>query len=495
MAVPSKDDIEAASDVVLDGAYCTAVEHFFNPGARDLIGRFLPGFLDGLVITPTELVHSAKYQKRLHDAGRTMMNAVDKIATLQARRKNESSAKRVKDLHALVSAASRKVWDDEKERPYPALTADNFSSVFATIKGAEAERDYTINRALSEYLSQYKVWKDKVAVLTGMVRSTVGRDENHYVEWLLGECLRSDPALDQLFGMPDRLEARCNDLVDLWKGEWQQRDTASAALPDISALIAEGAAPNVKAGIEYSLLRTLAGKEPLRSAEPEQEIQALFEMFRKMWTGSTLIGGQKALALLEKRQARYINNEGVTDLLRERKVLADRVAFLMGLSALAIGQGNRATLKIFIDHYFGDQDFIPRVVSGQDAPVPKLQTFTATHRSLRSSWLSDDDKGTYMALVETAQAELIKRSRLFEQVDKKSGSPAQKVLTLLDLCRKATFIEGRNLDGVKQSIERYLQDPQFVPDYLGGSQGEERERKVQLLVKTLAAFGIRSSLG
>ncbi|HSV30103.1 MAG TPA: hypothetical protein VLL76_11110, partial [Candidatus Omnitrophota bacterium] len=254
---------------------------------------------------------------------------------------------------------------------------------------------------------------------------------------------------------------------------------------------ADGTAPDVKAAIEHSLMRALSGKMPLRSAEPEQEIQAVFDLFRRMWVGNSMIGGAKALAMLERRQARHINNETVTDLLRERKVLADRVAFLMVLAGIAVGQANRTTLKTFIDHYFGDKDFVPRVVAGQDAPVPKLQTLTQTHRAIRSSWLGDDDKAAAMARVEAAQAELLKRSRLFEQVDRKGGGPAQKLLTLVELCRKNTFIEGPVLDSVKTAIVGYLKDPQFVPDYLGGAQGEERERKIQLLSRTLATFTIQ----
>jgi hypothetical protein len=489
MAVPTKEDLEAAPDVLLEGSYCTAVEHFFKVESRDLIGRFLTSFVDMLIITPTELVHSAKYQKRLHDSGRQLMNAVDKIATMQARYKSESAAKRVKELHTLVSAASKKVWDDDKERPVPNMTPETFPAVIARF--TDKDRDYNINRTLAEYLSQFKVWKEKVGVLVRLVRISQGRDEIRFVETLLGECLRSDSCLDQLLAMPDRLETRCIDLIDLWKGEWQPRDTAVDSVTDINALVSEGVGPSLKTGLEYSLLRTLAGKMPLRSAEPDQEIQALFDMFKRMWLGNTLIGTSKALALLEKRQARYINNETITDLLRERKVLADRVNYLMQLAALAIGQSNRATLKTFIEHYFGDRDFIPRVVAGQDPPVPKMQTLGTAYRAIRGSWLPDGDKGTYMAQVEAAQADLIKRSRLLEQVDKKGGSAAQKVLTLLDMCRKNTFIEGRNMEGVKLAMEGYLQEPGFLGDYVGNAQGEDRDRKMQLLVKTLASFGIR----
>jgi hypothetical protein len=490
MAIPTKDDLEAAPEALLEGAYCTKVEDFFSPGSRDLIGRFLTNFTESLVITPTELVFSAKYQKRLNDAGRTMMNAVDKIATLQAKLKGESAAQRLRDLNTLISAGMKKVWDDDKDKPAPAITPEGFSGYCAGLKGTPAEKDYAANRALTEFLFSHKVWKDKVTVLVKFFELTKGKDENRYIEQILSECLKSDPALDQMLGLCETLEERCNDLADLWKGEWKARDTAHASMGAIAAMIADGSAPNCKASVEYSLLRTLANKMPLRSAEPEVEITALFDLFKRMWTGSTLIGGAKALTSLERRQARHINKEGVTDLLRERKVLADRYAFLMQLTTVAVGQGNRATLKTFIDHYFGDKDFVPRVVAGQEPPVPKLQTLAGIHRAIKASWLPDGDKTAFAAQVEAAQTQLLKNARLFEQIEKKGGGPSQKVLTLLDLCRKGTFIDGVNLDAVRQVLNTYLRDASFLSDYLGGATGEEKERKMTLLTKTLASIGI-----
>jgi hypothetical protein len=490
MAIPTKDDLEAAPDALLEGAYCTKVEDFFSPGSRDLIGRFLTNFTESLVITPTEMVFSAKYQKRLNDAGRVMMNAVDKVATLQAKLKGESAAQRLRDLNTLISAGMKKVWDDDKDKPVPTIAVEGFSAYCAGLKGSPAEKDYAANRVLTEILFSQKVWKDKITVLVKMFELTKGKDENRYIELVISECLKSDPALDQMLGLCESLEERCNDLADLWKGEWKPRETTHAAMEAIAAMIAAGLAPNCKASVEYSLLRSLASKMPLRSAEPEIEISALFDLFKRMWTGSTLIGGAKALVSLERRQARHINKEGVTDLLRERKVLADRYAFLMQLSAVTVGQGNRATLKTFIDHYFGDKDFVPRVVTGQEPPIPKLQTLAATHRAIKASWLPDEDKAAFAGQFEAAQTQLLKNARLFEQIDKKGGGPAQKVLTLLDLCRKGTFIDGTNMEAVRQLLNNYLRDPGFLTDYVGTASGEEKERKMMLLTKTLASIGI-----
>lgn len=490
MATLTKEEMDGAPEAMLDGSYCIAVEDFLSVGSRDLIGRFLTSFLESLVITPTELVYSAKCQKRLNDAGRVMLNAVDKIATVQAKAKNESAAKRLKELNTLISAGMKKMWDEDKDKPAPAITPDGFPAFLAGLKSSGAERDYAIHRALVEHLTQFKVWKDKVAALLKFHDQTKGTDENRIIEFILSECFKSDAALDQMFGLAETLEERCVDLLEFWRGAFTPRPTSFPGMATITALVAEGSAPNIKASAEYALLRTLAAKEPIRSAEPELEVQALFDLFKRMWTGSTLIGGTKAMASIERRQARHLSKEGITDLLRERKVLADRYAFLMQISAIAIGQGNRATLKTFIEHYFGDKDFVPRVIAGQDPPVPKMQTLTNIHRALKASWLPEGDKATCMAQVEAAQSQLLKTSRLFEQIDKKGGSASQKVLTLLDMCRKGTFIDGPVLAAVRTVIESYLRDPSFLPDYIGGSAGEEKERKMTLLTKTLGAFGI-----
>lgn len=490
MSRVAKEEAEGSTDGVAAQSYCSTLADFYSPAAREMMGRTLASFLDQLVITPGELIHSGKYLKRLNDSGRALMNAVDKVATLQARHSGENAAARLRDLNTLISAGTRKAWEDDRDRPVPAMTPETFLSVIAALKVPQAERMHAIGRVVAEHLFIHKVWRDKVGVLVQLVELTRGRDEYRMLEPWLAEALRSEPALDQMLGFPDRLEDRCHDLIDIWRGTWQPRDTAVPVMADIARLIAEGDVPTVKSAIEFALLRTLAGKEPLRSAEPEIEIQAVFDMFRRMWNGGQLVGGTKALALLERRQSRYLNTEGVTDLLRERKVVADRIAFLMQLAALAVGAANRLIIKTFIDHYFGDQDFVPRTIAGLEPPVPKLQTLAGVHRALKASWLSDEDKATTMAKIEAAQVELLKRARLFEQIEKKGGGAAQKVLTLLDLCRKNTFIDGAPLDTARAAVQTYLTGPQFTAEYLTGAQGEERERKIQLLAKTLASIGI-----
>ncbi len=483
-----KEEADAVGEVLLESSYCTKTEDFFAQPARDLISRYLSSFLDQLVITPAELVHSAKYQKRLNDAGRVQMNTVDKIGSLQARFKGESQSKRVRELQTLVSQANRKVWDDDRERPVASLKPENFGDVVHKIP--PDSRDYEGLRILTDHLGQYKVWKEKATVLVYMMAHCRQPQAWSLIEAVLGETMRSEPALDQLLGMPERLEVRCNDLIDLWKGCLTPRDTTAPVITDINNLIAADKVPSVKAGVEFSLFRSLAGRMPLRSAEPDIEILAVNEMFKRMWHNQTLLGGAKGMAMLEKRQTRGINTETVTDLLRDRKVLIDRLLYLMELTTLAVGPANRAILKTFIDHYFGDRDFIPRVASGQEPPVPKLQTFTTLHKAIRNSWLTEDEKSNFAALVEASQAKLIVSSHLFEQIDKKGGGPAQKVLTIIDLCRKGTFIDGRNHDPAKRYLMTYLQDPAFMAEYLAGTSGEERARKVDLLVRTLASLGI-----
>lgn len=490
MSTAVKEDVDSGGESATGQAYCSTVADFYTPAAREAIGRNLTSFLDQLIITPGELLHSGKYLKRLGDAGRVLMNAVDKVGTAQAKARGENSASRIRDLHNLISAGTRKAWDDDREKPVPAMKPDSFLAVIGGIRASGAERDYVIGRIVTEHLFGHKVWHEKVAILLKLVQITAGLPEHRLLEPWLAETLRSEPALDQLLGFAERQEERCHDLIEITRGTWAGRDTAQPVMAEIAKLIAADDAPNVKAAIEFALMRTLAGKEPLRSAEPELEIQAVFDMFRRLWNGGQLLGGARALALLERRQQRHINTEGVTDLLRERKVVADRIAFLMQLSALAVGSANRATLKAFIDHYFSDKDFVPRTIAGQEPPVPKMQTLATIHKAMKASWLPEDEKAAHQAQIEAAQLELIKRSRLFEQIEKKGGGPAQKALTLLDLCRKNTFIDGPPLDAVRSVLQVYVRDPQFQPEYLGGAQGEERERKMTLLTKTLAAIGL-----
>jgi hypothetical protein len=480
---------DSGDNALILASYCTSFDDFFKPASRDLVARYLPAFLDQLVITPTELLYSAKYQKKLSEAGRPLMNAVDKIGTLQAKANKEgSSVKRIKDLHNLVSEGMKRIWEDERVVPIPAFKKGGFTAIIAGISGST--RDYQVNRILTEHLFTQKVWRDKAEVLLNLLVETEGTPDQKYIEPVLAECLRSEPALNSILGPFDRLEDRLGDLLEIWKGQWQPRGEDNPLVSALSQEVANGQLPSARAAIEVSLLRNLASKEPLYNGEPDSELQALARVVRRARFENTIVGGTRTIALIEKRMARYINNEALTDIMREPRSWAEKCLALINLANLAVGPSVRQTLMNFIEHYFSNEDFAKRLLSGSESPFYRLQGMANLHRAIKSSPLPEGHKTRYMETIENAHAGYMVSIKPFDLVDKQSKNSAQKVIALIDLCRRGTFLDGRSMEQARQVISVTLQQPDFKPNYIGSAAGADAEKKMDILTKTLAALGI-----
>jgi hypothetical protein len=481
---------DSGDNALILASYCTKFEDFFTPAARDLVARYLPGFMDQLVITPTELLHSAKYQKKLAEAGRPLMNAVDKVGTLQAKANKEgSSVKRVKDLHTLVSDGMKKVWDDERASPIPTFKPGAFMAA-AAVFGVGGDQEYQINRMLTEHLFALKTWRDKMEALLALLQETYGAEQQKYIAQIIAECLRSENAMNALLGPVDRLEDRMNDLIDLWKGQWQPRGDENPMVTALSQAIGGGLVPGARPAIEVAMLRNLASKEPVDNGESDGELQALARVVRRARFENTIIGGAKLIALIEKRMARFINNEALTDIMREPRPWAEKSMALVNLITLAVGPGVRQTLLNFIDHYFSNEDFTKRLLAGNESPFFRLQGMANLHRAIRAAPLPEQSKWKYMEAIEAAHAGYMASTKPFELVDRQAKNSAQKTIMLIDLCRKGTFIDGRTMETARQAIQATLAQPDFKANYLAGATGAEAEKKIDILTKTLAALGI-----
>jgi hypothetical protein len=291
----------------------------------------------------------------------------------------------------------------------------------------------------------------------------------------------------------DRLEDRMNDLIDLWKGQWQPRGDENPLVTALSQAIGAGLIPAARPAIEVAMLRNLAGKEPIDNGEADGELQALAKVVRRARFENTIIGGAKVIALIEKRMARFINNEALTDIMREPRPWAEKCMALVNLSTLAVGPGVRQTLLNFIDHYFGNEDFAKRLLAGNESPFYRLQGMANLHRAIRAAPLPEQSKWKYMDAIESAHAGYMVSTKPFELVDRQAKNSAQKTIMLIDLCRKGTFIDGRTMELAKQAIQTALAQPDFKVNYLAGATGAEADKKLDILTKTLAALGISYS--
>lgn len=475
---------------------CVKPDDLGLPASRALIGTLCRAFLDQLVITPTELLHSARNQSRLDGAGTLLRDLTEKAAAMQAKLAGVTAPQRARDLGDLfVKFALETRAIEEKEQTAP-IKPGELVAVIGRIRAGSPDPTVAtrrIGRSLTEYLAGARTWNEKLDKVIGLVSEAAGSAELPVLDQLLAETVQSDVAQDSLFGRRISIEDKIDDLVEMYKGSYSGRGTTGTtpAARDLAALLRAHPLPETRAALETAIVQILASRNPVRSPELMMELRATYGLVGRMRHQNRIIGGRRALEYIDRRMARLINAESVGDYIRGAATLADRVSALLEIYAVTFGPNNRKVVEEFLTRYFGDEDFERRLLGGEGSPQHKLKIIAQLHRAMLSSPMSPEDKNAYVSSLIKMQARFIASSKMFAMIEKQNVSSARKFVQVATLCLEGYFIPGENLERAKALARHYLGQPDFLERYVEGAGSVPARRELlSKLKQQLAALNI-----
>lgn len=488
------DETQDDETTTIRASLCVAEDQLFSATSADMIGKFLGGFLDQIVLTPTELLHSARHQKRLNDAGRTLSNAIDKIATLQAKKLGlGNSGARLKELDALVSAAMRRAWAEERERPISA-PADAGALAIAMKRAAASPNERDAERLLAEALSRHKTWGDKTEALLRLIEAAKENGAEQALRSatrILSECVLSEACLDRILGPADRMEDRCLAIADACKGNLSESRERHQAAIGISKLVSKKTweADEIATALGRSAVKILVGKERLRSADPINELRAIDSVAAALLDDGREIGGRRAVEALERRVARILSPEMIEDFSHERKTISEKISAI-AVEILPLTRGTTGTNAVtaFLSRLILDQDFAPRILGAQDSPILRLRRLVATRNAVAASGMEPDAKESLVSALETTHAALLVKSKLVETVIAQNPSPGTRAPALMELISSESLMEGRALDEVKENIRACVMHASFAAEFMAKAEPEEKIRAMRDFARTISSI-------
>ncbi|MCX8506356.1 MAG: hypothetical protein ORN98_07045 [Alphaproteobacteria bacterium] len=489
-------DSQRNSDISDDGAKrmirCSSVADFYSPPAHTMINTMLRAFLDQLVITPTELLHSVKYQSRLDQSGALLQDAIERAGSLQARAYGESGPTRVRELADLVTNVMLYLRDAEQKRPAGTFKAGGLNDYIRASK-QQASGDqiaFRVNRGLTENLTEFRTWALKIDHLIALGEE-IARDDFSYIDNVIGEALHCDVVQDNLFGRRISVEDRVDDLIELYLGVFPKRKkTATPTTQRLVALIKKHDMSETKHSIETVIINFLSSRDVLFSPELLTELKACAAMYGKLHVGQKIIGGPRAIEALERRISRLLTAEAVTDYIRGTVSLGERMLALFEIYAHTIGAANLKRIEEIIDRYFKGDDFGRRLLSIEGNPEHKLRIITQLFRAVAKSTLTAEIKASFSAMLVKLQRDYVLEVNIFADIERKLPNSARKLIKVVTLCHEGCFIPGENLDRAKAVIKHYLSRPDFMERYLEGSPTSQRNELMDALKKRLTPLGI-----
>lgn len=472
---------------------CVGVDDVYAPEARALLGSLLRPVLEQFVITPSELLHLAKHQSRVESAGNALRSVLEKLAQMQAPELGQPVPQRLRalqDLLTLVMLRSREV----EKQPATPIRPGSAAAALAQLRRPESgpPGDYAALRALSELLAGVRTWTEKLEMLLGLADELSSVPERRLIDRLIAETLMSQAAQEAVFGRKLSAGARIEDLLALRQGDAPSTGGRAPSLPAqrLAALLAGGRQEEIKASIETLILHELAGRDQMASPELVTEMRATHEILGRLRQGDEIVGGNRALALIDRRMARLLQQDAVVEHLRGHQTLGEKLIALFQLRAVTFGPNNKLLVENFIRRYFTLDDFGRRMIGGEGSPILKLKTMASLHRAVVRSTLPHEHKVHYAALVSRLQMIFVERTKLFATLDRRSPDCAKKALHVITLCLEGTFIPGDNLERAKSVIRHYLRQQDFMKRYLGQAPREKHGDMVKLLRQRMAQLGL-----
>ena len=117
----------------------------------------------------------------------------------------------------------------------------------------------------------------------------------------------------------------------------------------------------------------------------------------------------------------------------------------------------------------------------------QIKALGALHRALKASGITGRARDRMARQVEQAQTALLDSTQLLEKLNDGSGSAAERLMRVVDLCREGAFTDGENADRARAAAQQLMKRPDFLDSYLdGASQKGERASRLRDLQRKLA---------
>ncbi|HYG85735.1 MAG TPA: hypothetical protein VD978_05720 [Azospirillum sp.] len=372
---PVCEEFRTASNVITISpiektpAVCQSAKDTYGVESRMVMNRLLRGYVERVVVTPTEIMHNYQELKRLLDKDNLATTAVNRVAALQAEVCHQDSRIRRDVLYGFVGEVTEKARRASARDDLPLISQSGFGPAYEALSAREApeDRDFYARVVLSRDLVQMRNWLAKLNFLTELVRKDGGLTEAPLmlVDGAMADVLGAPSVAQELLGsQPNLAEALCN-LIDLSCGRLAAgvRGEEDRAL-HLSELLADTALDETRLVILDLVRRQLKGTHPLHRNDPSAERDAFDRVLARVVTADAVpngvVGGGMAEALVQRYQ-RFLEAGGATgrrqainEITSRLPDSKDRVRFLLALADSDLGRQQSEDIATVLRQMTGD---------------------------------------------------------------------------------------------------------------------------------------------
>lgn len=485
MVFTPREDVEIAK-----AAVCEEPADLFTGDAREVITRACSAYLAPRKLTAVELLYHPRHQADLTNSGTSAMQAVQKTASWQVRGTNVPVSERIRRLWEIVDKAKVDTAAQIDALAPEPLTPQNASSLLSHPPeedvGAFAFRTLA---SLAAGLADKKTWKDKIETVLTVGAAAEDDPALACMDMLLAELIRPVDALAEIVGEFATAGDGIDHLLPLIDGSAKPTDAPPKfplALP-FYKLLARAPVPETRAALAAHVVRQVAGPDKMTNKSLSEEIGFVVELRDRLMVDGGLIGGEATQEALERRLARSLSDQTIDMLMQGTQCVGERVMRALTLHRKVFGEAARGYLEQYVIELMGQPQVESKLVPEGLSVRKQIKALGTLHRSLKTSGITGRARDRMANQVEQGQTALLDRTQLLEKLNDGSGSAAERLMRVVDLCREGAFTEGRNADRARAAAQQLMKRPDFLDSYLdGASQKGERASRLRDLQRKLA---------
>ncbi|CAA7623649.1 hypothetical protein [Magnetospirillum sp. UT-4] len=468
--------VKAAADLSLspitEAPPCAALADFYEGPARLVMGRLLRKYWDEMMVSPSEMLHSAPEMKRFGDKGTLLFSAIDRVSSLQAAALDEESKARRDVL--------TKAWDEglARARAFAATkpkVAATMAEILKAVEKGGDEHPYLCRSLMALRLLEVRNWVGKLDVLLAWAEEEAARPVTALIDGFVADIVLSAQLIQDLLGYQANLGAALVQLADLAEGKAQPAKFAPETFTRLNALFGTGALPQAAGVLMARVTRELGGANPLSRNEPKQEFEVCHKVMHRLVHHRGVVGGGAAAEAILHRVSRihaHLGNVTAAQALDlTLSALADtvhRVHYLLALLASPLGRGGMADMvSDALIKRIREAETIDAWVPARLPPPERMAAMAAANRAiLANAELEPELKADLAGRIDEALARYLVEDGVIERIDKPEDPLALRAIRLIKFCGSGVLIDGKSLNLARARVIEHLRQPNFEEKFL-----------------------------
>jgi len=452
---------------------CKSPRDFFSLESRMVFNRVLRGYLEEVVLTPTELLHTHKDLQRLQDFENLYPSAVSHVATLQAKESGQDAKARRDEIYAICDQIADRA--RRAEGIYLPAPAELFSETLSAVGRVEGEApEYLAMVVLARDLASERSWTGKLDKLCRLAMVESGSKAVLLLDTVIADVLGAN-VIQEILGWKPSLGSAIIAMLDLADGKFNSDESEA---PDtvvlLNQLFKDRTLPASRRVMIDRALKQLKSPAPLHRADPSKEMEEYQRVLARLLVPGGILSGADAAEALTMRGTRFVEEGGATGrkaaIGATVKALPDPargVMYLANLSNSHFAEGHIDDIVEQLDVVFGARvinELCRQVTSPKDRMVTATGAFTA---ALDSS-LPDDIKSRVTQHIDSVLEQYLIDENIIDKLDHPESHICDRAVRLVKFCSAGVLPEGKALNMARKRVVQLLRQRNFDAHFIEG---------------------------